>query len=230
MAHNDPIKVLLVDDHPFVLEGIRSCLRSRVGFEVVGEAGNGKEAIEKATSLHPSVVVMDLSMPIMNGLEATRQLRQVVPEAKVLILTVYEKKDFAAQIVTAGARGYVSKNSSPSELVAAIERIHSGQTVFNPGVPRGTAMALSSEAEASKEPELSLREREVLTLIAEGYANKEAASILGVSVRTIEKHRERIMAKLKVHSVVQLTKYAIAHHMVEATWKSSAPTISVVNH
>jgi len=220
MAETEKIKVLLVDDHPFVLEGIRSCLLARSEFEVVGEAATGKDAIDKTLALHPSVVVMDISMPLMNGLEATRHLRKSCPEARVLILTVHEKREFTSQIIEAGARGYVSKNSSPSELVRAIKAVHLGETFFTPTMTEAFLKDYVENAgrpKAAKTPELSLREREVLTLIAEGFSNKEAASVLGVSVRTVEKHRERIMDKLSLHSVVELTKYAIVNQMVQVS-------------
>jgi DNA-binding NarL/FixJ family response regulator len=212
------IRILLVDDHPFVLEGIRSCLQSQEQFEIVGEAANGKEAIEKGRELSPSVMIMDISMPIMNGLEATRHLRKIAPEVKVLILTMHEKREFTSQIIEAGARGYVSKNTSPAELIRAIELVDRGETFFNPLITEAflkNFVENAGRAGAQSQPELSLREREVLTLIAEGFSNKEAANLLGVSVRTVEKHRERIMDKLNLHSIVELTKYAIAHHMVQ---------------
>ncbi len=214
------IRILLVDDHPFVLEGIRSCLISNAQFQVVGEASNGREAVDKAKELTPDVVIMDISMPVMNGLEATRYLRKSVPSTKVLILTMHEKREFSGQILHCGARGCVSKNTSPNELVQAIERIHQGDTFFNPSV---TDAILKNYLEDAAQPkttralDLSLREREVLTLIAEGWSNKEAANTLGVSVRTVEKHRERIMAKLNLRSVVDLTKYAIANQMVQVS-------------
>lgn len=218
MQENDKIKVLLVDDHPFVLEGIRSCLLARDEFEIVGEAANGREAVEKTQTLQPAVVVMDITMPVMNGLDATRHLRRSVPNAKVLILSVHEKREFTSQIIEAGARGYVSKNASPTELMRAIKLVHVGETFFTPTM---TDAFLKDYVQSggipkiTKTPDLSLREREVLTLIAEGFSNKEAASVLGVSVRTVEKHRERIMDKLDLHSVVELTKYAIANQMVQ---------------
>jgi DNA-binding NarL/FixJ family response regulator len=217
MQEDEKIKVLLVDDHPFVLEGIRSCLLASHKFDVIGEAGNGKEAIEKSESLKPSVIVMDITMPLMNGLEATRHLRKTAPETKVLILTMHEKREFTSQIIESGARGYVSKNTSPTELVRAIQSVHEGDTFFSPSITEAFLKDYVDSAgkpRPCKGPELSLREREVLTLIAEGFSNKEAASLLGVSVRTIEKHRERIMNKLELHSVVELTKYAIANEMV----------------
>jgi DNA-binding NarL/FixJ family response regulator len=212
------IKVLLVDDHPFVLEGIRSCLGAHPRIAIVGEAANGREAIDKARELRPHVIVMDISMPVMNGLEATRHLRRVLPEISVLILTMHEKREFTSQIIQSGARGYVSKNTSPAELVRAIETIHAGETFFHGTLTEAFLkdfVESGGKPKLLKDPELSLREREVLTLIAEGFSNKEVASLLAVSVRTVEKHRERIMDKLNLHSIVELTKYAIANQMIQ---------------
>jgi DNA-binding NarL/FixJ family response regulator len=218
MAVNEKITVLLVDDHPFVLEGIRACLLAAGEFEVVGESDNGKDAIDKCRSLRPSVTVMDISMPLMNGIEATRHLRKACPAAKVLILTVHQKREFMFQIIEAGARGYISKNAAPPELVSAIKAVHRGETVFTQSI---TEAFIAEYVEKVTQPkgvttsELSLREREVLTLIAEGFSNKEVASVLGISVRTVEKHRERMMEKLKFKSVVELTKYAVANNMIQ---------------
>lgn len=218
MAHYMKIKVLLVDDHPFVLQGIRTCLAAREQFEIVGEASSGAEAVQKAAELAPSVIIMDISMPGMNGLEATRQLRRAVPDSKVLILSIHEGGGYSSEVFRAGAHGYISKSTSPLELIRAVETLHRGETFFD---PRFTQSLLKEQLDTAGDPEscriapLSLREREVLTLVAEGYSNKEAAGVLGVSVRTVEKHRERIMDKLSLHSVVELTKYAIANHLVQ---------------
>jgi two-component system, NarL family, nitrate/nitrite response regulator NarL len=220
MSEQEKIKVLLVDDHPFVLEGIRSCLLACPEFDVVGEAVTGKDAVDKTLALRPSVVVMDISMPVMSGLEATRHLRKSCLDAKVLVLTVHEKREFTSQIIESGARGYVSKNSSPRDLVQAIKAVHAGETFFTTTMTEAFPedyVENAGKPKSLKAPELSMREREVLTLIAEGFSNKEAAGVLGVSVRTVEKHRERIMDKLKLHSVVELTKYAIANQMVQVS-------------
>jgi two-component system, NarL family, nitrate/nitrite response regulator NarL len=217
MEQKARIKVLLVDDHPFVLEGIRSCLASRPQFEVVGEAANGQEAIEKSKELAPQVVIMDISMPVMNGLEATRFLRKAAPEAKVLILSMHEKREFTSQIIESGARGYISKNTSPSELVRAIESVCQGDTFFSPNIAESFLRDFvegAGKPKSSPAVQLSLREREVLTLVAEGFSNKQTADLLAVSVRTVEKHRERIMTKLNLHNIVDLTKYAIANQIV----------------
>jgi two-component system, NarL family, nitrate/nitrite response regulator NarL len=221
------IKVLLVDDHPFVLEGIRSCLASREQIEVVGEANNGQTAVEMAVRLLPDVVVMDITMPIMNGLEATSHLRRLAPNAKVLILSMHQTREFASEVVAVGARGYLSKNTSPAELVKAIETIAGGETYYSANLAKAFLKDFIANDGKPKpftaKTELTLREREVVTLIATGLCNKEAASQLNVSVRTIEKHRERIMHKLELHGAVELTRYAIAHQLVQVDVHNETP-------
>jgi two-component system nitrate/nitrite response regulator NarL len=210
-------KLLLVDDHPIVLDGIKSHLCAQPDFEVVGDAANGQDALRKAKLTLPDVVLMDISMPHMNGLEAMANLRKQVPNAKVLILTMHDSKEYIAQVVRSGARGYLLKDSSPAELVSAIKAVHGGEVYFSPSVSKvlieemadGNKRSLNAPAP----PPLTDREREVLSLIAEGLLNKQIADRLGIGVRTIETHRERIMRKLDIHTVAGLTKYAIARGM-----------------
>ena len=211
------IKLLLVDDHPIVLDGIKSHLCAQPDFEVVGDASNGQEALRKAKLSLPDVVLMDISMPHMNGLEAMASLRKQVPNAKVLILTMHESKEYIAQVVRSGARGYLLKDSAPAELVGAIKAVHAGEVYFSPSVSK---VLIEEMADGNKRPSgaplpppLTEREREVLSLIAEGLLNKQIADRLGIGVRTIETHRERIMRKLDIHTVAGLTKYAIARGM-----------------
>ncbi len=211
------IKLLLVDDHPIVLDGIKSHLCAQPDFEVVGDANNGQEALRKAKLTLPDVVLMDISMPHMNGLEAMASLRKQVPNAKVLILTMHESKEYIARVVRSGARGYLLKDSAPAELVRAIKAVHAGEVHFSPLVSKVLIEEMADgskrSAEAPPPPPLTEREREVLSLIAEGLLNKQIADRLGIGVRTIETHRERIMRKLDIHTVAGLTKYAIARGM-----------------
>jgi DNA-binding NarL/FixJ family response regulator len=225
-AEQPKIKVLLVDDHPFVLEGVKSYLLKQPGFKLVGEACNGQEAVEKTLALAPDVVVMDITMPSVNGLEATRRLRELSPKTKVLILTVHEKREFVSEIIQSGARGYVRKNTSPAELVRAIECIHRGEAFFAPEVAQAffdNYVLTEGRMEKSGAQRLSEREREVLILIAEGLANKEIADRLNVSVRTAEKHRQSVMDKLGVHKATELVKFAITHGLVNLDSSDQTP-------
>jgi len=213
------IRLLLVDDHPLVREGIRSCLHPHKQLEIVGEAADGREALVKAKELNPDIVLMDINLPRTNGLEATRLLHREAPQTRVLILTVHNNKEYVLQIVQAGARGYVLKDTSPKELVQAIEQVNRGEAFFSPDVAHFVLndYVTSSGRRKSGEEELSDREREVLALIAEGYSNKSIASKLGLSVRTVETHRARIMRKLNIHSTAGLTKFAISQGMASLT-------------
>jgi two-component system nitrate/nitrite response regulator NarL len=210
--------LLLVDDHPLVLEGIKSHLCAQAEFEVVGDASTGNEAITKARLLQPDVVLMDIAMPRMNGLEAVTALRQQAPHAKVLVLTMHDNREYIAQMIRLGARGYVLKDTSPAELIRAIKLVHAGEVFFSPSASRvlvDEVVSLGQTRAPSPSPAtLTGRERDVLVLIAEGHSNKRIAVRLGLGVRTVETHRERIMRKLDIHTVAGLTKYAISNGMV----------------
>lgn len=210
------IRLLLVDDHPIVREGIRSCLSRYEDLVVVGEAANGFEAVALSKTLSPDVVLMDINMPGLGGLETTGRLQQEVPETKVLVLTAHESKEYILQIVQSGARGYVLKDAPPDELLRAIRTIQTGNSFFSPRVATyllNDYVDKSNKPKAPSFPPLSRREREVLALLADGLSNKEIARALRVGVRTVETHRERIMRKLEIHSVAGLTKYAIANRI-----------------
>lgn len=212
------IRLLLVDDHPVVRKGIRSCLVSLENLEIVGEAVDGQEAIAKVKELSPEVVLMDIDMPKMSGLEATRQLRKDFPAVRVLILSVHSNKQYVLQIIQSGAQGYVLKDASPADLVRAIEAVSGGEAFFSPDVSQivlNQYLAEAGQGEENGSGRLTSREREVLAMIAEGQSNKEMASKLGVGVRTIETHRERVMDKLNIHTVAGLTKYAIANGIAQ---------------
>ena len=209
------IKVLVVDDHPVVRKGLQSCLANRENLKVVGEAADGAEAIQQVKELDPDVVLMDINMPGMDGLQVTETLRKDSPRTRVLILSVHDTRDYVMRIVKAGARGYILKDAPPDELVRAIEAISNGEAYFSPSVAKIALNQYVAEADTNDPlTRLSDREREVLVEIAEGRSNKEIASNLNIGVRTVETHRERIMRKLDIHSVAGLTKFAIAHGMV----------------
>jgi two-component system, NarL family, nitrate/nitrite response regulator NarL len=206
---------LIADDHPVVRKGLQSCLSRHDQLKVVGEAADGEDAIKKAVELVPDVVLMDISMPRMNGLAATEALRRQKPSIKILILSIHNNREYIFRIIQAGAHGYVSKEASPEELLDAIESVHGGETFFSPEIAQAALSQLVNN-NGKKEPfsDLTTREREVLVLIAEGQSNKEIANSLGIGVRTIETHRERIMRRLNVHSVAGLTKFAIVNGLI----------------
>jgi two-component system, NarL family, nitrate/nitrite response regulator NarL len=209
------VRVLLVDDHPVVRRGLSSCLALHEQVVVVGEAVDGQEGIRKAKELLPDVVLMDIDMPHLNGLSATEILRRENPNIKVLVLSMHRHPEYVMRILQSGARGYVLKEASPEELLGAIQTIQSGETFFSPDIARlALNQFVHGPGEGPHPAQLSNREREVLVAIAEGLSNKEIASRLGVGVRTVETHRERIMRKLNIHSIAGLTKFAIAKGLV----------------
>ena len=209
------IKVLVVDDHPVVRKGLQSCLSRAERLKVVGEAANGDEALRKTHELGPDLVLMDITMPGMNGLAVTELLRKETPNVKVLILSVHSNKEYIFRVIQAGAHGYVSKEAPPEELLQAIESVFDGEPFFSQDIARA-ALHQFVNSGGQKEPfaQLTSRERQVLVLIAEGQSNKQIAHQLGIGVRTIETHRERIMRRLDIHSVAGLTKFAIANGLI----------------
>ena len=214
-ATKHKIKVLVVDDHPVVRKGLQSCLERQPRVKVVGEASDGEEALGKTRELEPDVVLMDISMPKMNGLAVTELMRKETPKVKVLVLSMHNNREYIFRIIQAGAHGYVSKEAKPEELLRAIETVYEGETFFSPEIARAALNQLvSSGGKPPPFDQLTSREREVLVLIAEGKSNKEIAHKLGIGVRTIETHRERIMRRLDIHSVAGLTKFAVANGMI----------------
>jgi len=210
------IRLLLVDDHPVVRKGMRSCLQGTGHIEIVDEAVDGREALAKVKALSPDVVLMDIDMPNMDGLEATKSIRKDFPNIRVLILSIHSNKEYVLQIIRSGAQGYVLKDAPLADLVRAIESVDSGEAFFSPDVNKIVLNQYMAEAaEDESGVKLTAREREVLAMIAEGQSNKEMASHLGVGVRTIETHRERVMDKLNIHTVAGLTKYAITNGIVK---------------
>jgi DNA-binding NarL/FixJ family response regulator len=214
------IRILVADDHEVVRRGLREIVRSRPGWTICGEAVSGREAVLKAKQLKPHVVVMDVSMPDLNGLEATRQVLQAVPGTEVLVLTVHESEQVTREVLQTGARGCVLKSDAGRHLVAAIQALLQHRTFFTPNVSEMVLRGyLGNGHSASKEPSprnaLTPREREVVQLLAEGRSNKEVATMLGISVKTVEAHRANIMRKLQLHSSVDLARYAIRNKMVQ---------------
>ncbi len=208
-----PITLLLADDHTIIREGLRACFDGQKQFKIVGEASDGKEAIEKAEALRPDVILLDITMPVMSGIEATPILRRKVENSKILILTIHNNKEYVSRILKAGAHGYVLKDASPSELFKAVELVHRGDAFLSPAISNTIVSAFQKE---EAEAELSEREREILSLIAEEHSNVQIAERLFISERTVGTHRERIMKKLGIHSAAGLTKYAIAHGLISA--------------
>jgi DNA-binding NarL/FixJ family response regulator len=203
------IRILLVDDHPVVRRGISACLARYPGLVVVGEAGNGQEALRKARELLPDVVLMDIEMPEMSGLAATEVLRKELPQTKVIVLSTGRRLEFVPRIAESGARGLVAKEANPDDLARAVETVHSGELFFSPEVARVALNQLVRRKAREPGAPMSGRERQVLTGIADGLSNKEIAGRLGIGLRTVETHRERVMRKLKINSVAGLTKYAV---------------------
>ncbi|HLH55070.1 MAG TPA: response regulator transcription factor [Verrucomicrobiae bacterium] len=214
------ISVLLVDDHNIVRQGLKALLTVENDITVVAEAQTGREAVQVAARLHPEVVVMDLAMPLLNGWEATRQILKVAPSAKVLVLSTYDNLEHVQQAIAAGAAAYLIKQTAAADLVKAIREVRKGNAYFSPPIAerlRERTYQAGTEAQPAPQPEveLTLREAEVLQLIAEGYANKQIAAELGLSVKTVEKHRQQVMNKLDIHDTASLVRHAAAKGIIE---------------
>jgi DNA-binding NarL/FixJ family response regulator len=216
----DALRVLLVDDHEIVRTGLRMLFQAEPDIVIVGEAGSGEAAIAAVAALKPDVVVMDIAMPGMSGIEATRQIKAISPETAVLALTMHEEEPYFFQMLEAGASGYVPKRAAADDLVSAIRIVAQGQVFLYPSLARLLVQDYL-QRETVEQPEktdlLTPREREVLTLIAEGLTNREIAEALVISVKTVERHRENIMHKLNLHNRVELVKYAIAKGLIAPT-------------
>ena len=214
----DKIRLVLADDHTILREGIRALLEDQPDMAVVGEAEDGRQAVQLTHDLRPNVVLMDIAMPLLNGLEATRQIKRDHPEIHVLVLTMHENEEYIHEVLAAGASGYVLKQAAASELVAAIRAVHHGEAVLSPAITRVVIQDyLRSEAAQPvvASNELTSREREVLQLIAEGHTSKEIAEMLTLSVKTVQAHRTSLMQKLDLHDRGDLIKYAIQKKIIE---------------
>lgn len=207
-------RILLVDDHSVVRRGFRLILEAQADLEVVGEASNGREAVELGESLHPDVAVMDVSMPDLNGIEATRRLADVSPRTRVLALSMHKDAVYVREILRAGARGYLLKDSNDSDLLAAVRAVSKGEGFLSPGIADAV---LNDYRRHVSDPIdlLSTREREVLQMIAEGKTNKEIANSLNLSVYTVEAHRGRVMEKLNLHSTGELVRFAVRKGLID---------------
>ncbi len=212
-----PITVLLAEDHVVVREGFRKMLELEADLEVVGEASDGRQVLVLAKKLTPDVVLMDIAMPLLNGLEATRQVIKALPSAKVLILSAHSDDAYVENAIAAGATGFLLKQNSAHEVCRAIRDVSQGKTFFSASVKRRQDRLRSPVATKPAAAHLTSREMEVLQLIAEGKANKEIASDLAISIKTVEKHREKVMSKLGIHDTAGLTRYAIAAGIIESS-------------
>jgi DNA-binding NarL/FixJ family response regulator len=216
------ITVLLAEDHIIVREGFRKMLELEDDFEIVGEAQDGRAAVALVKKFHPEVVLMDIAMPLLNGLEATRQVLKAVPTTKVIMLSAHSDDAYVKNATDSGALGFLLKQTSAHDVCRAIREVYSGKTFFSPAISRrhdrlhpqslDRAGALKKKAAV-----LTSREMEVLQLIAEGKANKETASELGIGIKTVEKHREHLMEKLDIHDTAGLTRYAISAGIIESS-------------
>jgi DNA-binding NarL/FixJ family response regulator len=213
-----PLRILIADDHSLVRRGVRALLESRPGWHVCGEAVNGKEAVEQAKRLKPDTIVMDISMPEMNGLEATRYIRGAMPECEVVVLSMHESEEMAREVMKAGARAFVLKSDLDRNLLAAIESLRQHKTYLSPSLAE---MLIEGYLKSSSRPvngqsPLTARQRTVVRLLALGKTNKEVAAALGISVKTVEAHRTQIMSRLNLQSFSELVRYAVRQGIVDA--------------
>ncbi len=229
LQNTETITVLLADDHSIVREGLRALLAAEKDIEVIGEAETGREVLELAVKLKPNIVLMDIAMPLLNGVEATRQLKTLAPLSKILILSAHSDAAYVEKMLALGVRGYLIKQNSFKILATAIREVHLGNMYFSPTIAthfrnQDWKTNLPKNAPLKNLAPLSTREMEVLQLVAEGNANKQIASILTLSIKTVEKHREHLMSKLNIHDTAGLTRYAISSGIIE---NSVHPTIRV---
>ncbi|HVN07818.1 MAG TPA: response regulator transcription factor [Patescibacteria group bacterium] len=214
------LRILVADDHPVVRAGLRSLIESRHNWQVCAEAQNGREAVEKSGKLKPDIAVLDVSMPVLNGIEATRQIRRLSPETEILILTMHDSDQMVQQLVDAGCRGYILKDDADRHLLAALDSLRRHKPYFSSRVAAGLSHVPLDGVNTHAFPRrargrLTPREREIVQLLAEGKSNKEVAGVLGISVRTAETHRSNIMLKLDLHSIVELVRYAVRNRIIE---------------
>jgi DNA-binding NarL/FixJ family response regulator len=213
------VSLLIADDHEIVRRGLRELIQEEPGWQVVAEATNGRDAVAKANEFKPDVAILDITMPSLNGLDATKQIAKLSPHTKVLILTIHDSDPLIQQVLQAGARGYLLKSDAGRDLIRAAKALLSNRTFFTPKVAQKVMDgSLGKGPKASEEglPQITGREREIVQLLAEGKSSKEVATILGISTKTAETHRSNLMRKLNCHSVTELVRYAIRNHLMEA--------------
>jgi len=212
-----PLRILVADDHHVVRAGLRTLLETKSGWQVCAEAVNGREAVEKAGELTPDVAVLDIGMPLLNGVEATRQIRKVSPKTEVLILTMHDSEMLIEEVLKAGARGYILKDDADRNLIAAVDALRRHKPYLSSRVSGvfSKTMLSPSEDSGSERRRLTPREREIVQLLAEGKSNKEIAGLLGISVKTAETHRANIMLKLDFHSITELVRYAVRNRIIQ---------------
>ena len=212
------LRILLADDHTVVRQGLRKVLEERPDWVVVAEAGNGRDAVKQAEELKPDVAILDVAMPLLNGIEATRQIVKRSPSTRVLVLTMHSDEAYVNQILKAGATGYLLKDSADVDLIQAVGAVSQGKSFFSPAVARlmldDYVRQLADKGITDRYESLSEREREIFQLIAEGKANKEIAYILSISPSTVETHRARIMEKLDLHSAAEIVLYAVRRGVI----------------
>lgn len=206
-------RILLADDHAIVRDGLKSVL-VREGFEIAAEASDGREAVELTRKLHPDAVVMDVSMPSLNGIDAAREIHGACPQTKTILLTVHKQSQFILEALRAGVKGYVLKAQASGDLVHAIRAALQGGTYLSPGISDSVVQAALTKEKAERDP-LTQREREVLQLIAEGKTNKEISAALAMSVKTVESHRRNLMLKLDIHETASLVRHAIRIGLIQ---------------
>ncbi len=214
----EKIRILLADDHTIVRSGLRALLEAEPSLSVIGEAEDGRAAVTLACQLKPDIVLMDIAMPLLNGLEATRQLRQQCPDVRVLVLSMYDNEEYIRHALEAGAMGYLLKDATTSELIGAIHSVYRGEAVLSPAITRLVIedyLRWGGMRPQEEVDSLSPREREILQLIAEGYTNKQIAEILSISIKTVQAHRNNLMQKLDLHDRGELIKYAIQKKIIE---------------
>jgi two-component system, NarL family, response regulator NreC len=207
------IRVVLADDHALVRQGLKSLLE-REGFQIVAEASDGQEALRHVQTLKPDIVVMDITMPVLNGLEAARQISVSSSKTKTILLTQHDEEQYLSEALEAGVKGYVLKSQVASDLIQAMRQVSRGEVYLSPGVSGAVMDAYRSKKEKPRDP-LTTRERQVLQLIAEGKSTKDVASVLGISVKTAESHRTRLMQKLDIHETASLVLYAVRRGIVQ---------------